>query len=151
MKVFLIISALGLAFSIPSDSVRKKHYNINSSSLACEGYDPVEYRNAKKATEGKSSFAYTWHGIKYYFKNQANQNTFKSNPEIYEPAYGGWCAYAMGNTGEKVSVDPETFKVINGKTYLFYNSFFNNTKDDWNKAENALKTKADAQWKKIIQ
>jgi hypothetical protein len=60
-----------------------------------------------------------------------------------EPAYGGWCAYAMGSTGEKVSVDPKTFKIVNGRLNLFYNRFFNNTLDDWNKDEVNLKKKAD--------
>ena len=41
----------------------------------------------------------------------------------------------MGTKGAKVSVDPETFKIIDGKLYLFYNSFFNNTLKDWNKDE----------------
>jgi len=47
--------------------------------------------------------------------------SFKANPEKYEPAYGGWCAYAMGENGEKVKIDPETYKIIEGKLFLFYN------------------------------
>jgi hypothetical protein len=42
----------------------------------------------------------------------------------YAPQYGGWCAFAMGNSGEKVTVNPETFKIIDSKLYLFYNAFF---------------------------
>jgi hypothetical protein len=57
----------------------------------------------------------------------------------------------MGAKGEKVSIDPETFKIIDNKLYLFYNRFFNNTLQDWNKNETALKQKADQSWKKIIQ
>ncbi|MFM8742594.1 MAG: YHS domain-containing (seleno)protein, partial [Cytophagales bacterium] len=86
----------------------------------------------------------------YLFTNGANREKFKSNPEKYEPAYGGWCAYAMGETGEKVKIDPETFKVIEGKVYLFYNFWGNNTLKDWNKNEKPLKTKADQNWKKFI-
>ena len=71
-------------------------------------------------------------------------------PEKYEPAYGGWCAYAMGNSSEKVEVDPETFKIIGGKLYLFYNFYFNNTLKSWNKNETGLKTKADGNWNKFI-
>jgi hypothetical protein len=57
----------------------------------------------------------------------------------------------MGKDGSKVEVDPETFKIINGKLFLFYNSFFNNTLKSWNKDEANLHTKADANWKKIFQ
>jgi hypothetical protein len=55
----------------------------------------------------------------------------------------------MGAKGEKVSVDPETFKLLNGKLYLFYNSYFNNTLKSWNKDEENLKKKADQNWNKI--
>lgn len=79
-----------------------------------------------------------------------NKEEFIKNPAKYEPAYGGWCAYAMGSDGEKVSVDPKTFKIVNGRLNLFYNKFFNNTLDDWNKDEANLKKKADVNWQKTV-
>jgi hypothetical protein len=57
----------------------------------------------------------------------------------------------MGATGEKVEVDPETFKILDGKLYLFYNKYFNNTLKSWNKDEATLKTKADASWAKFYR
>lgn len=75
---------------------------------------------------------------------------FLKNPASYEPQYGGWCAYAMGANGEKVEINPETFKIVDGKLNLYYNAFFNNTLKSWNKDEGNLKKKADANWKKII-
>jgi hypothetical protein len=57
----------------------------------------------------------------------------------------------MGSAGEKVEINPETFKIIDGKLYLFYNAYFNNTLKSWNKAEASLKAKADANWKKFIK
>ena len=78
--------------------------------------------------------------------SQANLDVFKKSPEKFEPAYGGWCAYAMGNTGEKVEIDPETYKIVEGKLYLFYNAYFTNTLPKWNKEEKSLKTKADKNW-----
>jgi hypothetical protein len=80
-----------------------------------------------------------------------NKEAFKSNLVKYEPAYGGWCAFAMGDNGEKVSVDPETFKIVNGKLYLFYNKYFTNTLTSWNKDETNLKRKADANWPKLLK
>jgi hypothetical protein len=29
----------------------------------------------------------------------------------------------MGDSGDKVAIDPNTFKIIDGKLYLFYNAF----------------------------
>jgi hypothetical protein len=57
----------------------------------------------------------------------------------------------MGEKGEKVSVDPETFKILNGKLYLFYNKYFTNTLKDWNKNEATLKKNADANWPKLYR
>ena len=57
----------------------------------------------------------------------------------------------MGETGEKVKIDPETYKIIEGKLYLFYNFWGNNTLTDWNKNEKPLKIKGDQNWKKFVQ
>ncbi len=130
-------------------SVRKKHFN-HSTGLAIEGYDPVSYFS-NKPKEGSKNRSYTYKGITYRFSSTTNLNLFKKNPAKYEPQYGGWCAYAMGNSNEKVEVDPETYKIVKGKLYLFYNSFFNNTKTDWNKNEKNLKAKADKNWAKFLK
>ena len=84
------------------------------------------------------------------FANEPNLNKFKATPEKYEPVYGGWCAYAMGEKGEKVEVDPETFKILDGRLYLFYNSWGNNTLTKWNKNEKTLKMQGDQNWKKFV-
>jgi hypothetical protein len=55
----------------------------------------------------------------------------------------------MGKDGSKVEVDPGTFKIIDGKLYLYYNKIFNNTLKSWNKDEVNLKSKADVNWKKF--
>jgi hypothetical protein len=57
----------------------------------------------------------------------------------------------MGANGEKVEIDPATFKLFDGKLYLFYNKYFNNTKKKWDKDEANLKTKADANWAKFVR
>lgn len=131
------------------DALRKSHFNV-SKSIALSGYDAVSYFSQKKPTKGQETFTVNFQGILYLFSSAENKELFKANPSKYEPAYGGWCAYAMGAKAEKVPVDPETFKIMNGKLYLFYNQFFNNTLKDWNKDENNLMTKANANWAKIF-
>jgi hypothetical protein len=56
----------------------------------------------------------------------------------------------MGSSGEKVDIDPETFKIVDGKLYLFYNRFFNNTLKTWNKDEAHLRSSADKNWMKFV-
>lgn len=128
--------------------LRKKNGNLEDG-VAVQGYDPVAYFKLNKATKGKKELAFTEAGVTYYFSTPENKEEFRKTPAKYEPEYGGWCAYAMGAKGEKVPVDPGTYKIINNKLYLFYNKFFNNTLKDWNKDETNLKTKADANWQKI--
>lgn len=127
-----------------------KHYNAEKSGLALEGYDPVSYFLKNKAVEGKKEYAAKVEGITYYFENASNRDLFTKNPQKFRPQFGGWCAYAMGASGEKVEVDPETFKILDGKLYLFYNKYFNNTLKTWNKDEPALKAKAEKNWESIV-
>jgi len=143
----LLLSANTFAFA-QSDDARKKNFNIYKS-VALEGYDPVSYFDGKPV-EGKSELKTDYKGIVYTFSSAVNLNKFKFSPEKYEPAYGGWCAYAMGESGVKVKIDPETYKIIDGKLYLFYNFWTNNTLKDWNKNEKALKSRGDQNWKQII-
>jgi len=110
----------------------------------------VAYFAQGKALEGSKNNALVYDGVTYYFSSAQNREVFNAAPAKYEPQYGGWCAYAMGATGEKVSVDPKTYKIVNGRLYLFYNQYFTNTLKSWNKAESSLRTKADASWAKIF-
>jgi YHS domain-containing protein len=149
-NLILILFILSVPqLSAQSTAKKSKEYNLENG-LAIQGYDPVAYLTQKKAVKGKSSIATTYDGVIYYFSSNDNKELFKKNPSGYDPQYGGWCAYAMGAKGEKVEVDPETFKIVNGKLFLFYNAYFNNTLKSWNKDEANLNRKADANWKKII-
>lgn len=145
---FLLITGITV---FAQETARKKEFNLSKNGVAIDGYDPVAYFKQNKAVKGSSSHAIFHQGVTYYFSSVENKEEFKKNPSKYEPQYGGWCAYAMGKNGEKVEIDPETFKIVDGKLFLFYNKFFNNTLKSWNKDENNLHTKADANWKKIFQ
>lgn len=148
-KTILLFVALLSVTAFSQTSKRVKEYNLENK-LAIQGYDPVAYFTLKKAVKGKSTLTTTYEGVVYNFSSQANKDLFVKNPANYEPQYGGWCAYAMGATGEKVEIDPATFKIIDNKLYLFYNAFFNNTLKTWNKDESNLKKKADVSWKKFL-
>jgi YHS domain-containing protein len=147
-----VIIAIGLliinvVFS-QNNNDKKTIQNLTKNGVAINGFDAVSYFSAKPQ-KGKSSFNVTYNAATYYFCNAENKAKFVANPDKYAPAYGGWCAYAMGETGDKVEIDPMTFKIIDGKVYLFYNAFFNNTLKTWNKNETELKKKADVNWLKL--
>lgn len=141
---FISVTAFG-----QTAAKRTAEFNLEKKT-AIQGYDPVAYFIQKKAVKGKTTIAATYEGVIYNFSSQANKDSFLKNPSGYEPQYGGWCAYAMGANGEKVEINPETFKIVDGKLNLYYNAFFNNTLKSWNKDEVNLKKKADASWKKLL-
>lgn len=153
MRTFLLLITI-LLITTPlfsQDAIadkRQKQFNI-TDGVAIDGYDPVSYFADGKAVKGNKQFIAKASGILYYFSSEKNKSAFLKDYKKYEPQYGGWCAYAMGSSGEKVEIDPETFKIIDGKLYLFYNAYLNNTLKSWNKDEVALKKKADANWKLI--
>lgn len=149
-QILILFFAFITAATFAQTAVKRtKEFNLENK-VAIQGYDPVAYFTQKKAVKGKAALASNYEGVTYYFSSQANAAAFVKSPANYEPQYGGWCAYAMGSNAEKVEINPETFKIMDGKLYLFYNAYFNNTLKSWNKDEVNLKKKAETNWKKII-
>ena len=148
--LFVLIVLFTLSGFAQKDSKRMTHFNLEKN-VAIQGYDPVAYFKQGKAVKGKKEITASYECVVYYFSMPVNKEYFLKNPSKFEPQYGGWCAFAMGDSNEKVSINPETFKISNGKLYLFYNAFFNNTLKSWNKNEAGLMMKADANWNKIVK
>lgn len=150
MRQFIVLLLLGSsAHLFAQDTTESKtHFNLEKG-LALQGYDPVAYFS-DKASKGEKKYSTIYQGVEYYFSSENNRDTFLQNPSKYEPQYGGWCAFAMGDCGKKVEINPETFKIVEGKLYLFYDAYFNSTLKSWNKNEKNLKTKADINWLTIL-
>lgn len=143
------------------DALRRASFNVDSNGLALQGYDPVWYvvsagkeRGTKDgARKGSAAITSTWRGITYRFATESNKAIFDADPARYEPPYGGWCAWAVID-GDKVEVDPENYRIIDGKVYLFYKGWLGNARNDWDKLVARLTTKgavkeADAGWSKL--
>ena len=151
LAVFLCLAVHTPATSFASGQ-SSAQLNLDDNGTALQGYDPVSY-HLGNPEPGKTELSWEYDGAVYFFASADNLQTFKTDPERYVPALGGWCAWAMLD-GEKVKIDPKTYKVIDGTTYLFYNFFFVNTLSKWNKlaeqeTEGALVEKARAAWEKM--
>ena len=72
--------------------------------------------------------------------------------EVPVPAFGGWCALGMA-VEDKFPVDPEAFKIVDGRLMLFLRNANIDTLEMWNQNEDeqALIAKADAYWNSISQ
>lgn len=150
-KVSIIIFVLFTLNSFSQNYTKRiSEFNLEKN-VAIQGYDPVAYFKQSRAIKGKKELSAVYDGVVYYFSSIVNKQYFIHSPYAYEPQYGGWCAFAMGDSGEKVAVNPETFTIIDGKLYLFYNAYFTNTLKSWNKDQANLKVKADVNWRKIIK
>ncbi|MEC7263034.1 MAG: YHS domain-containing (seleno)protein [Bacteroidota bacterium] len=140
LVLFMLIGTLTFSQSI--DYNTKKGYAAN-------GYDVVSYFDGK-ALEGQKEFTTEYDGVNYKFSNETNLKKFKTDPKAFLPEYGGYCAYAVAVSGKKVSVNPKTFEIRDGKLYLFYNSGNTNTLALWLKeSPEDLQNKADTNWQKI--
>ncbi|MBF2709873.1 YHS domain-containing (seleno)protein [Flavobacterium soyangense] len=123
---------------------------VDKDKLANGGYDVVSYFTVNKAVKGDKKFAVEYNGANYYFASAKDQKAFKANPTKFLPQCDGYCAWGVAEKNVKFPVNPETFKVVNGKLYLFFNGDFKgapfNTLNEWNKDEKKQLDKLDAAW-----
>lgn len=89
--------------------------------VAIQGYDPVAYFTEGRPVKGQDKLVFEWMGAKWKFASQAHLDLFRAAPEKYAPQYGGYCAFGVSQD-HLVSVEPDKFKVIDGKLYLNYDA-----------------------------
>ena len=130
-----------------SPEVRVEEFSLSREALALNGYDPVAYFNGGPK-KGSKQLSYTFKGVTYRFASEENRKQFIDDPFKFEPQYGGWCAWAMSDGGKRTEANPESFKIINGKLYVFYDGFFGDTLALWNAVEDDKKLigQADRYW-----
>lgn len=137
---FIIVILFFFTGLAQQSSLSVDHLNTESENLVVNGYDVVSYFSESEPVKGKQSISTDYQGLLIYFSSQENKRKFLDDPEKYLPKYGGWCAYAIGNSGKKVDVDPFSYSIENGELYLFYKSYFNDTREKWIQNHKELKT-----------
>lgn len=143
----IVLIAIFVVGVIPGKA--DKTVNTTIFGVAIKGYDPVAYFTKGRAIPGKKEFKYTWQDAQWRFSSADNRDLFASAPERYAPQYGGFCANAM-TAGQVAGVDPEAWKIVNGKLYLGYSKASMTKWDE--KPMAAVKERlkqADIQWARL--
>lgn len=155
MKQGSIISSIVFLVLISSifAQTSSSKYSVNENNVAIKGYDVVAYFNQYKAVKGLEKYTTKFDGAKFQFSSKENKEAFDKSPSKYLPQFGGYCAFAVAAKNAKVPTDPETFKIRDGKLYLFFNDLWDgkkfNTIIPWNADERNMLIKAEENWKKL--
>jgi YHS domain-containing protein len=141
-RIRLFLLSVILLLAVPA-SAFAQDYTRNTPGLA--GYDPVAYFTDGKPLRGSGNHVTIQDGVTYAFTTEEHKKMFEANPQKYLPAYGGYCAYGVA-VGKKFVVDPEAWKIVDGKLYLVMDK---DIKKAWEKDIPGHIKKAEANWSKI--
>ena len=135
LSVSLVLSPL-TAFAA-ADAV----YTNWRDNVAAEGYDVVTFFSGKPQL-GKVEFTTRYDGADWFFYNQANKDLFLTNPDLFAPQYGGYCAWAVAK-GKLAPGSPDYWHVEDGRLYFNYNA---RIKRRWHKKQTNHIRVADDRW-----
>ena len=134
--------ALGLLIFVVPPAEAGEIYASGKKNIAIEGADPVAYFTQSELVEGTDAFTTTWKGAEWRFSSAENLALFQSDPEVYAPQYGGYCAWAVSR-GYTAEIDPEAWRIVDGKLYLNYSK---DVQKDWEEDVPGNIDQADANW-----
>jgi YHS domain-containing protein len=113
--------------------------------VAIKGYDPVAYFTVSKAVKGSEKYSHRWLGAKWHFSSPENQKSFQATPVKFAPQYGGYCSDGVAYGQATANIDPEAWRIIDGKLYL---NFDPGSAQELEELEGQLE-KAEANWPAI--
>jgi YHS domain-containing protein len=111
--------------------------------LAIRGYDPVAYFTEGRPVAGRPEFEARHEGVAWRFASAEHKATFEADPARYEPRYGGYCAWAVSAKNEAYPIDPNAWKIVDGRLYL---NFSKDVQAEWERDVPGHVGKADANW-----
>ncbi len=142
MKYSKYLALVILTFAVLSGNARAAD---NIQSVGAVGYDVVSYFTDAKAVKGTTENALNFYGTTYLFSSKEHQDAFVADPAKYLPQYGGYCAYGM-SLSKKFPVDPEAWKIVDGKLYL---NLSKAVQTRWQEDIPGNIAKANANWPKV--
>ena len=92
--------------------------DADDSRVILKGADVVAYFTEGKYVQGTPQFKSEYEGVTFRFASSAHKALFDKEPKKYLPEYGGYCANGIVY-GIPWGGDADTWKMINGKLYIF--------------------------------
>ena len=145
-RILRLAAALCLFFSA-LETRAEKPVNTTLTGVAIKGYDAVAYFTESKPVKGSSDFIYEWNGAEWRFASAANRDLFKADAVKYAPQFGGYCAWAVSR-GYTAGIDPDAWKIVNGRLYLNYSS---KVQTQWAEDITGNIAKAEENWPTILK
>ena len=140
------IAFIILALLLAGASMAQKAPVYSDSSGAIRGYDPVAYFTVGRPVKGSKEFTHRWNGAEWRFASAESRDRFAAAPEKYAPQYGGYCAYGVAS-GYAVKIEPDAWRVADGKLYLNYDKSVQAT---WTSDIPGYIRKANANWPGVL-
>ena len=140
----ILISVLGaglLLSPVMASAAADAVYTNWRDNIAADGYDVVTFFSGKPQL-GKAEFTTRYDGAEWFFFSQANRDLFLTNPELFAPQYGGYCAWAVAK-GKLAPGKPEHWFVEDGRLFFNYNA---RIKRRWEKKREKYIQAADEKW-----
>lgn len=147
MKSIIRLAAVFCVFLSAAVLRAEKPVNTTFTGVAIKGYDPVAYFTDGKPEKGSSDFAHDWNGAEWRFASAAHRDLFKADPVKYAPQFGGYCAWAVSR-GYTAGIDPDAWKIVNGRLYLNYNA---KVQSQWAENIPGNIAKGEENWPKILK
>jgi YHS domain-containing protein len=123
----LTIASLLLLLSLSAGADHKLFKS--NQGVVIYGFDPVAYFTLGKAREGSKDISVEFLGGTWRFVSEANRELFLADPEKYIPQYGGHCAWGIVRDDGHVETEPNSWRIVDGKLYLFRNHAANSRWD----------------------
>lgn len=145
MKRFITLVLITIA--LPLFAQTKTLLNLDRSSVAIQGHDPVAFFTDGKPVRGSDQFVSRHGGATYKFATAEHKAAFDKEPAKYEPAFGGYCAYGVSRN-KLVEIDVDAFQIIDGRLILQYSK---GVRNDFNKDQQGNLGKAEKNWVGLVE
>ena len=92
--------------------------DADDARVILKGADVVAYFTDGKYMQGTPQIKSEYEGVTFRFASAAHKALFDKEPKKYLPEFGGYCANGLVY-GIPWGGDADTWKMINGKLYIF--------------------------------